>query len=97
MRLKTIQIGLSYNSHLFFKYIVLLYYASMRSVVLTAAFQRIQVVCVDAVLLCEWLPVFRMWVLRSFETSGTTRQRTQPIISESLNPHFTASLQVDGS
>jgi hypothetical protein len=52
------------------------YYISMRFVVLTAAFQRIQVVCVDAVSLCEWYATFRTWVLRSFETSGTIHQRT---------------------
>jgi hypothetical protein len=66
-----------------------------RFVVLTAASQRIQVVCVDAVSLCEWFLTFRTWVLRSFETSGTTHQTTQPIIPEDLNPHFTASLHVN--
>jgi hypothetical protein len=70
------------------------YYISMRILVLTLAFQRIQVVCVDSVSLCEWLPTFRTWVLRSFETSGTTHQTTQLIIPENLNHHFTASLQV---
>jgi hypothetical protein len=72
------------------------YYISMRFVVLTAAFQRIQVVCVDAVSLCDWFPTFRAWVLRSFETSGTIHQNTQPIIPENLN-HFTATLHFDVS
>jgi hypothetical protein len=72
-------------------------YIYMRFVVLTAAFQRIQVVCVDAVSLCEWFPTLRKWVLRSFETSGSTDQTTQPIIPENLNPHFTASLHVNAS
>jgi hypothetical protein len=35
------------------------YYISMKFMVLTAAFQRIQVVCVDAVSLCEWFLTFR--------------------------------------
>jgi hypothetical protein len=69
----------------------------MGFVVLTAAFRRIQVVYVDAVSLCEWFPTFRTRVQRSFETSGTTHQTTQPIIPENLNPHFTASLNVDVS
>jgi hypothetical protein len=61
------------------------YYMSMRFVVLTAAFQRIQVVCVTAVSLCEWFPTFRKWVLRSFETSGTTHQTTRRVIPENLS------------
>jgi hypothetical protein len=51
------------------------YYISMRFVVLTAAFQRIQVVCVDTVS-SEWFPTCRTWVLRSFETSGNTKQHS---------------------
>jgi hypothetical protein len=51
------------------------YYVSMRFVVLTAAFQSIQVVCGDAVS-CEWFPTFRTWVLWSYKTSGTTHQTT---------------------
>jgi hypothetical protein len=69
----------------------------IRFVVLTAAFRRIQVVCVVAVSLCEWFRTFCTWVLRSFETSGTTDQTTQPIVPENLNPHFTASLHVNVS
>jgi hypothetical protein len=72
------------------------YYISMRFVVLTAAFRRIQVVCVDVVSLCDWFPTFRAWVLRSFETSGTIHQKTQPIIPENMN-HFTATLHLDVS
>jgi hypothetical protein len=72
-------------------------YVPMRFVVLAAAFLRIQVFWVDAVSLCEWFPTFRKWVLRSFETSGTTHQTTQPIIPENLNPHFTASLEANVS
>jgi hypothetical protein len=73
------------------------YYMSRRFVILTAAFQRTQVSCVDAVSLCVWFPTFRTWLLRSFETSGTTHQTTQGIIPENLNPHSTASLHVNVS
>jgi hypothetical protein len=45
------------------------YYVSVWFVVLTAAFRRIQVVCVDGVSLCEWFPTFRTWVLRSYAVS----------------------------
>jgi hypothetical protein len=44
----------------------------MRFVVLTAAFQRMQVVCVDAVSLCAWFPTFRTWVL------GPSKRRESP-------------------
>jgi hypothetical protein len=71
------------------------YHMSMRFMVLTAAFQRIQVVCVDAVSLCAWFPTFKTWVLWSIETSGITHQMTQRIIPENLNPQFTASLHIN--
>jgi hypothetical protein len=48
----------------------------------------------DAVSLCEWFLTFRTWVLRSFETSETTHQKTQRIIPENMSPHFAASLHV---
>jgi hypothetical protein len=57
-------------------------YVSVRFVVLTAVFQRIQVVCVDAVSLCTWFPTFRTWILRAFETLGTTHQTAQRIIQK---------------
>jgi hypothetical protein len=68
---------------------------SVRFVVLPAAFQRIQVVCVDAVSLCEWFLTFRTRVLRPSEMLGTTHQKTQRIIPENRHPHFTASLHVN--
>jgi hypothetical protein len=97
IRLKRVNVGLSYNSLFFSSTLFTAHYISMRFVVLTAAFQRIQVVCVDAVLLCEWFPAFRTWVLRAFGTSETTHQTTQRIIPENRNPQFTASLQVNVS
>jgi hypothetical protein len=72
------------------------YYISMSFVVLTAAFQRIQVICVDAVS-CGWVTTFRTVVLKSFETSGTTHQKTQRILPENLTPHFTDILHVNVS
>jgi hypothetical protein len=63
-----------------------IYYRSIRFVLLTGAFQRIQFVCVDAMSLCEWFPTFRTWVVRSLETLGTTHQTTQRIFPANLNP-----------
>jgi hypothetical protein len=60
------------------------YYISMRFVVVTAAFHRIQVICVGAVSLWEWFPTFRMWVLRYFELSEPLTKRHSLISQKSL-------------
>jgi hypothetical protein len=67
-----------------------IYYISMRFLVLTAAFQRIQVV---------------VWVVPDVSKVGTAALRnvgnhspkTQHIVPENLSPHFTTSLHVNVS